>query len=636
MLRVLQTLAAALSIAAALGASPAAARERAEIPERYRWDLADLFRSDAEWKAARDDLATRIPALARHRGKAGESAEALWRALDAAYGAQLALERLWVYATARADEDTRVAATRQMRQSAQRLAVELDSATSWLRPDILALDPARVRAFVAQEKRLAPYAFVLEDILRWKPHTLGAAEERVAAEAGALASAGRDVAAVLRDADLPWPTVKLSTGEEARLDASGYTLHRASPVRADRDQVFAAFFGALDGFERTLGTALYATVKSRLFSKTVRGFGSALEASTFEDAVPTAVYHQLLADVRRNLPTLHRYLALRKRMLGLDALRYQDLYTPIVPSADMRFEPDEAQALVLAAVAPLGPEYTAGLRTGFESGWTDYLPSTGKRSGAYSTGVWGVHPYQLLNFNGRYDDLSTLAHEVGHSMHTWLAHRAQPYPTARYATFVAEVASTLNEDLLLHHMLGRAKDDETRLFLLGSHLDAMRTTLFRQTKFAEFELAFHALAEKGEPLTGEGLSAMYLKTAREYYGHDQGVCEVPDLVAVEWAMVPHFHYDFYVYQYATSLVAASSFAKAIREEAARNRGTKARDAYLAMLRAGGSKFPVDLLRDAGVDMTTSKPFEAAIAEMNAIMDEMEKILARRETGRKGR
>jgi oligoendopeptidase F len=620
---------AALSLAIALGAAPAAARERADIPERYRWDLSDLFPSDGEWKAARDDLAKRIPGLARHREKAGESAEALWRALDAVYGAQLALERLWVYAAARADEDTRVAATHQMRQSAQQLAVELDSTTSWLRPEILALDPARVRAFVAQERRLAPYAFVLEDILRWKPHTLGAAEERVAAEAGALESAGRDVAAVLRDADLPWPTVKLSTGEEARLDATGYTLHRASPVRADRDRVFAAFFGALDGYERTLGAALYGTVKSHLFSKTVRGFGSALEASTFRDAVPTAVYHQLVADVRRNLPTLHRYLALRQRMLGLDTLRYQDLYTPIVPSADMRFEPDEAQALVLAAVAPLGPEYVGGLRTGFESGWTDYLPSTGKRSGAYSTGVWGVHPYQLLNFNGRYDDLSTLAHEVGHSMHTWLAHGAQPYPTAHYATFVAEVASTLNENLLLHHMLGRAKDDETRLFLLGTHLDGMRTTLFRQTKFAEFELAFHALAEEGETLTGEGLSALYLTTTRAYYGHDQGVCEVPDLVAVEWAMVPHFHYDFYVYQYATSLVAASSFAKSIREEAARKKGTRARDAYLAMLRAGGSNFPVDLLRDAGVDMTTSKPFEAAIAEMNAVMDEMEKILARR-------
>jgi oligoendopeptidase F len=239
-----------------------------------------------------------------------------------------------------------------------------------------------------------------------------------------------------------------------------------------------------------------------------------------------------------------------------------------------------------------------------------------------------VHPYQLLNFNGLYEDLSTLAHEAGHSMHTWLAHKAQPYPTADYAIFVAEVASTLNENLLLHHLLPKAKDDAQRLFLLGSYLDRMRATIFRQTQFAEFELAFHERAEKGETLTGDNLSELYLAITRDYYGHGEGVCEVAPLMAIEWAFVPHFHYDFYVYQYATSMVAASSFAKAIREEAARGKGTKARDAYLNLLRAGGSKYPIDLLREAGVDMTTSKPFDAAMAEMNAIMDQMEKILAR--------
>jgi oligoendopeptidase F len=454
----------------------------------------------------------------------------------------------------------------------------------------------------------------------------------VIAEASSFGRAGSDVSGVLRDADLPWPTVKLSTGEEVRLDPSGYGLHRAAPVAADRARVFDAFYGALAGYERTLGASLYATVKAHLFEKNVRGFDSSLEAALFNNAIPPAVYRQLLADVRRSLPTLHRYLALRKRMLGLEKLRYQDLYVPIVPSAEMRFDPEEARALTLAAVAPLGPEYVSGLKKGFESGWTDYLPSTGKRSGAYSTGVWGVHPYQLLNFNGRYDDLSTLAHESGHSMHTFLASGAQPYATSDYPIFVAEVASTLNENLLLHHMLGRAKDDPTRLFLLGSALDTMRTTLFRQTQFAEFELAMHEKAEKGETLTGENLSKLYLEITRRTYGHDAGVCEVPELVATEWAFVPHFHMNFYVYQYATSLVAAMTFAKAIRDEAPKG-GAKARDAYLRLLRAGGSKFPIDLLRDAGVDMTTSKPFDAAMAEMNAIMDQMEKILAKQGKGK---
>jgi oligoendopeptidase F len=630
-----RALASLLALAAALAApAPAPARERAEIPERYRWNLSDLYPSDAAWKTAREETARRLPDLAAWRGKLGTSAAALADALEAMSAAQLQVSRLAVYASARADEDTRVAAARELQQGAQQLAVALDAALSWVRPELLALDPAKVRAFAAEERRLAAYRFFLDDVLRWKPHTLSAVEERIAAEAENLASAGRDVSGVLRDAELPWPTVKLSTGEEARLDQSGYELHRADPVRADREKVFDAFFGALTGFEGTLGASLYATVKAHVFDRDVRGFRSSLEAALFRDAIPTTVYTQLLADVRRSLPTFHRTLALRKRMLGLEKLRYQDLYVPLVPKVDLRFDPEEARAIVLAAVAPLGPDYVAALKKGFESGWTDYLPSTGKRSGAYSTGVYGVHPYQLLNFNGKYYDLSVLAHESGHSMHTWLASQAQPFPTAEYSIFVAEVASTLNENLLLHEMLGRARDDATRLFLLGSYLDNMRTTLFRQTQFAEFELAMHERAEKGEALTGESLSKLYLDVARRTYGHDAGVCEVPDLLRVEWAFIPHFHGDFYVYQYATSMVAAMSFAKAIREEAP-SRQTRARDAYLAMLRAGGSRYPIDLLRDAGVDMTTAKPFDAAMAEMSAIMDRMEAILAKQGKGGAG-
>ncbi len=621
---------AALALAAAL-ASPASGRERSEIPEKYRWNLADLYPSDAAWRAARDELARRIPGLTRWRGKLGDSPGSLRQALDDVFAAGRDLERLTVYAGARTDEDTRVAATRELRQSARQLAVDLDAATSWLRPELVALDAGRLRGFFGEDPRLAPYRFFVEDALRWKAHTLGPGEERIVAEAGTLTSAGGEISGVLRDADLPWPTVKLSTGEEARLDPSGYALHRASVVKEDRDRVFDAFFGALRGYERTLGAALYVTVRSREFEKEARGFGSDLEAALFPDAIPTAVYRQLVADVRRSLPTFHRYLALRRRMLGLEKLRYQDLYVPIVPSADLRFQPEEAREIVLAAVAPLGPEYQAILKRGFESGWTDYLPSTGKRAGAYSTGVWGVHPYQLLNFNGRYEDLSTLAHESGHSIHFFLASAAQPFATHDYSIFVAEVASTLNEDLLVHHLLARAKDDARRLFLLGSYLDGLRGTLFRQTQFADFELQFHEKAERGETLTGENLSDLYLNTARAYYGHDAGVCEVPDLVAVEWAFVPHFHRPFYVYQYATSIVAATSIAKAIRDEAARRGGgTRARDAYLAMLRKGGSEYPIDLLREAGVDMTTSRPFDAAVAELNGVMDEMEKILARQE------
>jgi oligoendopeptidase F len=607
------------------------AGERKDVPDKYKWNLADLYPSEDAWTKAKDALEKRLPALAKHKGKLGKSGKDLLAGLETMFGIDRELGRLLVYASALSDEDVRAARPREMKQAGEELATKFSAACAWVRPEIVALDPAKVRKLLADKSvaaKLAPYRMYVEETLRRKPHTLGAGEEKVAAEAGELERTGSEVHGVLSNADLPYPTVKLSTGESVRLDASTFTLHRQARARADRDKVFNGFFGALKTYERTMGAMLAAGVKAHLFEKRVRKFDSALEAALFQDNIPPAVYKQLLADVHRSLPTLHRYLKLRQRMLKLDVLRYQDLYVPLVASVDMKFAPDEARELTLEALAPLGKAYTDALRKGFDSRWTDYLPSPGKRSGAYSTGVYGVHPYQLLNFNGRYDDLTTLAHESGHSMHTFLSHAAQPYATADYPIFVAEVASTFNENLLIHFMLGRAKDDATRLFLLGTLLDGLRTTLFRQTQFAEFELAFHEQAERGEPLTGENVSALYLKIAREYYGHATKVCQVDDLLAIEWAYVPHFYYGFYVYQYATSMVASTSLARAVREELATGKTTR-RDAYLKMLSAGSSKYAIDMLKEAGVDMTTSAPFDAAIAEMNATMDEMDRILAKK-------
>jgi oligoendopeptidase F len=314
-------------------------------------------------------------------------------------------------------------------------------------------------------------------------------------------------------------------------------------------------------------------------------------------------------------------------MMGLDKLAYEDLYAPIVEEVSLKFTPEEAMSATLKALVPLGQEYVDTLHKGFESRWIDWLPNTGKASGAYSTGAYGVHPFQLQNFTGLYDEVSTLAHESGHSMHTYLADRRQPYVTHDYATFVAEVASTLNENLLLHYMLGRTEDRATKLFLLGSYLDNLRTTLFRQTLFAEFELKIHELAERGESLTGENLSDLYLGLLRRYYGEAQGVCHVDSIYGIEWAYVDHFFYDFYVYQYATSIVASTAIANGILEETAAGNGVRRRrDAYLAMLSSGSSKYPIDLLRDASVDMTTSAPFNAAIHEMNGVMDQIERLL----------
>jgi len=618
---------ATLAVAACL-VTPAPAEERANVPEQYKWKTEDLYASEDAWTRAKDDIAARIPKLADFQGKLGESAAGFYTALSTITDVEKDLTRLGVYASMRSDEDTRVGRTREMNQIAQQLGVQFGSAVSWLRPEILALGADKVNGFLAAEPRLAPYKPGLDDILRYAPHTLSAAEEKVASQAGMMKDNSALAYRTFTNADLPYPEVTLSTGEKVRLDAQGYTKYRASTVREDRDQVFKAFWSRYKDFERTLGTTLDGNVKTHMFDKDVHQYGSCLEAALFNSNIPVSVYKQLIADVHANLPTLHRYLKLRQRMMGVDQLRYEDLYAPIIKRVDLRYTPEQAKDLVLKAVAPLGPDYVGTLRTGFESRWVDFFPTTGKRSGAYSTGAYGVHPYQLQNFTGLYEEVSTLAHESGHSLHTFLSDKNQPYPTHDYRIFVAEVASTLNENLLLHYMLAQTTDKDTRLFLLGSYLDGMRTTLFRQTLFAEFEMRIHEQGEQGEPLTGEKLSEMYLGLLKDYYGDAQGVCKVNDLYGIEWAYIPHFYYNFYVYQYATSLTASQQIAANMRADAAPKKPTtKSRDAYLRMLSSGSSKYPIELLKDAGVDMTTPGPFNAAMKEMNSIMDEMEKLLA---------
>lgn len=622
------SLALGLVLGAAVALAPAGshAAERSTLAPRYKWDLTALYPSVDAWTRAKADIASRIPALAALQGHLGDSPAAFHDAIAKRMDLDRDLSRLQTYASQLADEDTRISVNGELRDGADQLGVQFRAAISWMRPEILALGADKVRGFVAAEPRLAPYKPWIEDILRYAPHTLSAAEEKIAAQAGRMSRAGGALRYVFNNAEMPWPTVTLSTGEKVRLDDAAYTQYRQSTVRADRDSVFRAFFRQHAAFQGTYGTALNAAVQAQIFARETHRFGSCLEASLFGDNIPTSVYTQLLDDVHANLPTLHRYLKLRQRMMGLPDLRYEDLYAPIVKEVDLHYTPEQAQALVLTAVAPLGVPYVDTLREGYTQGWVDWLPSTGKASGAYSTGAYGVHPYQLQNFTGLYDEVGTLAHESGHSMHTYLADQHQPYVTHDYATFVAEVASTLNENLLFHYMLDHTKDRATRLYLLGSHLENLRTTLFRQTLFAEFELRIHEKAEKGETLSGEGMTKLYLELVRKYYGHDAGVCGVDALYGVEWSYIPHFFRDFYVYQYATSIIASTALANGIRDDAAKHSVAK-RDAYLRMLASGSSKYPIDLLKEAGVDMTTSAPFQAAMREMNGVMDEMEKLLA---------
>ncbi|MBF0408359.1 MAG: oligoendopeptidase F family protein [Candidatus Riflebacteria bacterium] len=393
------------------------------------------------------------------QGKLGTDAAGFLAALDTIMASDNELSRLITYASMRSDEDTRAGKPREMEQTAKDLAVKFTSTTSFMRPEILALGEAKVMGFVKEEEKLLPYKPWLEDILRYIPHTLSVAEEKIAAQALMMADASENAYSIFTNADLPYPEVTLSDGTKVRIDAPAYGNYRASPNREDRIKVFQAFWTEYKKFERTLGTTLYGQIKAHIFNKEIRKYNSCLESALFDSNVPQTVYKQLIADVHANMPTLYRYLKLRKRMMGLEKLGYEDLYAPIVKEVDLKYTPEESIKLVMESCAPLGKDYLTDLQMSFDKRWVDFLPTTGKKSGAYSTGVYGVHPYQLQNFTGQYDEVSTVAHESGHSMHTYLSDKNQPYVTHDYKIFVAEVASTLNENFLLDYMLKNTKSN---------------------------------------------------------------------------------------------------------------------------------------------------------------------------------
>jgi oligoendopeptidase F len=617
----------AVLLAAALLISPLAAqqKERSSVPDRYKWDLSKIFPSDQAWRAAKDKLAAELPAVRAFKGTLGSSAQKLADALELTTRLSKEFSRLYVYASMMSDEDTRASTYQGMQQEMAQLGASFGAEASFIEPEILKLDRATIDKFVAEEARLRVYKFYLDDILRRREHTLSDAEERLLASASVISSAPSDVYGILSNADFPYPTVTLADGKSVRLDSAAFGLHRAVPNRADREKVMSAFFGSLGAFRGTFGSTLNGQVQSDVYYAKSRKYNSALEAALDGPNIPTSVYKRLVDGVNRNLPAFHRYLNLRKRMMGLPELHYYDLYAPLVSSVDRTYDVEEAQKHVLAALAPLGAEYAAASTRAFSERWIDMYPSPGKRSGAYSNGgAYDVHPFMLLNYNGKYDDVSTLAHELGHAMHSYLSNKTQPFPLAGYPTFVAEVASTFNEALLNDHMLKTITDDAVKLSLLGNYLEGIKGTVFRQTQFAEFELRTHEMAEKGEPLTGDALSKLYADITKKYYGHEKGICIVDDYVQHEWAFIPHFYRNFYVFQYATSFTASAALSEKVL--AGDPAATKK---YLAFLSSGGSKYPIELLKEAGVDMTTDEPLELTVKKMNRVMDEMEKILAKK-------
>lgn len=603
-------------------ALPAAEPARPADPANV-WDLTLLYKDPAAWQAAKARIGAEIPKIKNYQGRLGENAATLREALDFIYGLRKEFGRLATFASLNRDENTRDSAALERTQELGLLGTEFSRATSFFNPELLAVGEAKVRGFLEAEPGLAQYRFPVLEILRAAPHTLGAEAEGVLSAASLITGSPTSFYGILADADMPWPTIKLSDGTEARLDQSGYTKWRAVPNRADRQAVFEAFWAKFHDYERTFGVALFAQVKSDWFRATTRKYSSSLAAALDDDDVPEAVYRTLVAETNANLPTLHRYFRLRGRMLGIADLRYWDIYPPIV-KLDKTFPLATGKSLVIAAEQPLGADYVAQFSASLNARYTHVYPQPGKRSGAYmNPGAYDVHPYVLMNYNDDYESVSTMAHEWGHGLHSLLTNHSQPFPTADYSIFVAEIASTLNEALLLDHMLKVAPNDEERLYYLGSALEGLRATFFRQAMFAEFELAIHEQVEKGGSLSGPQLTKIYGDLLRRYHGHDQGVLKIDEMVTREWAYIPHFYRNFYVYQYATSIAASQAFAERILKGE-----PGAVETYLGMLKAGGSDHPYDLVKRAGVDLATPAPYRALASRMNGIMDQIEAILAK--------
>ena len=594
-------------------------------PTPVVWDLSDIFATPDAWEAERRAILAELSGLEAYRGRLGESALVLGDFMDRSTELRRRQNRVITYANLRSDEDTRIQENLAGRQLSQQLASDYREATSWVQPELIALGVETVEGFIAREPRLAVHAFGLRDVLRAAPHTLSPDAEQVMAALGAPLAALETVYTQLANSDIPWPTIRID-GRDVRLDNQGYTFHRANRDREVRRRVFDAFYATWAQYESTLGQTLAGEVRTAVVRAELRNFsGGAREAALFANKLPVTIYDRLVSEVREGLPVLHRYFRLRARMLDVDDLAYWDIYPELVELPDAHYDLDESAALTLEALEPLGPEYLAELRKGIASGWMHAYPTEGKVSGAYvNSGAYGVHPYVLLNHQDDFASLSTFAHEWGHAVHSVLAQEAQPFETASYATFVAEMASTINELLLLRHLQEHARTPEEKLFFLSRELENYRGTFFRQAMFAEFEARIHEIVEGGGALTGSRLTQEYSEILRAHHGVDEGVMRVDPAHALEWAYIPHFYYGFYVFQYATSIAASTMFTQRLVDGEA-----GAAEGVIGLLRRGGSGYPHEMFVEAGVDLSGPEPYRAVLARMSVVMDEMEDLLEER-------
>lgn len=605
-----------------------AATAVATTSSEQRWDLRDLYPSPEAWASTWRETRQRAEALPALQANFGSNAASLRDSLVAISDLQRTAGRLGVYASLKADEDLRAAPEQERRQQAQALYALIDEKTAWVAPAILALGAERVRSLIAADAQLkARFDFYLEDALRNAPHTLGPEAEGVLAAGSVVLAQPDNLFQILAEAELPLGKVKLSNGKTVTLTQSAYEQYRRVDQRQDRKRVFDAFFGAWKKAEGTFGANLTNQVIGSVFTARARKFDDALSASLSNNNMPPAVYRTLVEQANAALPVLHRYLRMRKRLLGITGpLAYYDNYPPLLrPKTVERYDLERSKALTLAALAPMGDEYLGLLKRGFAASWADSTPRTGKASGAYVAGyAYDVHPYVLLNHTDDFESLSTFAHEWGHAVHTLLANDKQPFEKANYATFIAESASIANEMLLSDYMLANAKSVDEKLGFLTKAVESIRTTFFRQVMFAEFQLAIHQEVEQGRPLSGARLTQIYCGLAKRYYGEAEGVMTVDPAYCVEWAYISHFYRGYYVWQYATSMVGAAEFTAAIQRDSARG-DSSARERFVKLLQAGGSDYPYVLYRQAGIDLATPGPYAALMARMSKLIDEIERL-----------
>lgn len=593
--------------------------KRQDIDGQFKWKLEDIYNDIAAWEQDFQSVKEKLAQMNEFKGKLAHSSQALLDCLKKSDELLSLNDKVFVYARMKRDENNGESTYQALTDRASSLATEVFAAISFIVPEMLAIPEEKLRGYIAENKELSVYLFMIEENLRQKAHILSEKEEQILAMSAEISDTAGDVFTMYNNADIKFPYIKNEEGEEVEVTKGRYVAFLESKDRRVRKDAFEAVYSTYTKMKNTLATALTGNVKKNRFYSMVRNYPSALVASLDNDNISVDVYDNLIETVNKNLPLLDRYLKLRKKVLKVDELHMYDLYVPMVEEFDKKIKYEEAKTLVQDALKPLGEEYIGYLEKGMNSGWIDVYENEGKTSGAYAWGAYKTHPYVLLNYQETINDVYTLAHEMGHALHSYYTNMTQPYIYSEYKIFVAEVASTVNESLLMRYMLPRATSNQEKAYLLNHYLEEFRGTVFRQTMFAEFEKMIHEKIEQGEALNAQELCDMYYGLNKKYFGEEVAIDKE---VAMEWSRIPHFYSSFYVYKYATGFSAATAIVEKILTE-----GKPAVDKYIEFLKGGGSNYPLELLKIAGVDLSSPQPIQDALNVFEKTLDELEELLS---------